>query len=185
MMHFLFSTQPAAPFSFIILSTSQFCSILLYLSPPSPPSPLCPPPPNLWLSNFPFISCLIFLSRCVCLLLACSCDVFRQKMKLVLPEGTVAGLKEANSSVGGCRPCEGSRVVAGEAGVCAGWNRKGKHDNLVWGEGFYHKSHSVHVWQLLTDGEVMSGGVDMSPKISNWLIFWGYDKSTDDQWDKR
>lgn len=51
-------------------------------------------------------------------------------MKLVLPEGTVAGLKGANSSVGGCRPWEGSRLSAGEAGVCAGWNRKGKHDNM-------------------------------------------------------
>lgn len=39
-------------------------------------------------------------------------------MKRVLPEGTAAGLKGANSSVGGCRPCEGSRVLAGEAGVC-------------------------------------------------------------------
>lgn len=184
MMHFTFSTQPAAPFSFIIcLSTSQFCSILLYLSPPPPPSPLCPLPPNLWLSNFPLISSLILLSRCICLLFACSCDAFRQKMKRVLPEGTVAGLKGANSSVGGCRPCEGSRVAAGEAGVCVGWNRKGKHD--TWGEGFCHKSQSVHKWQLLTDGEVMSGGVDMSPKISNWLIFWGYDESVDDQWDKR
>lgn len=52
-------------------------------------------------------------------------------MKLVLPEGTVAGLKGANSSVGGCRPCEGSRVATGEAGVCAGWNRKGKHDSMI------------------------------------------------------
>lgn len=25
--------------------------------------------------------------------------------------------------------------------------------------------------RALTDGEVMSGGVDMSPKISNWLMF--------------
>lgn len=132
MMHFIFSTQPAAPLSFIIcLSTSQFCSILLYLSPLPPPSPLCPPPPKLWFSNFPLISCLILLSCRVCLLLACRCDVFRQKLKRVLPEGTVAGLKGANSSVGGCRPCEGSRVAAGEAGVCAGWKRRGKRDNMV------------------------------------------------------
>lgn len=41
-------------------------------------------------------------------------------MNEVLPEGTDAGLKGANNSVGGCRPCEGSRVLAGEAGVCAG-----------------------------------------------------------------
>lgn len=52
-------------------------------------------------------------------------------MELVLPEGTVAGLKGANSSVGGCRPCEGSRVAAGEAGVCKGWNRKGQRDNAT------------------------------------------------------
>lgn len=45
-------------------------------------------------------------------------------MNKVLPEGTVAGLKGANSSVGGCRPCEGSRVLAGEAGVCAGCDRR-------------------------------------------------------------
>lgn len=32
-------------------------------------------------------------------------------------------------------------------------------------------SRTVRAWLLLTDGEVMSGGVDMSPKISNWLIF--------------
>lgn len=121
MTRFIFSTQPAAPFSFILLlSTSQFCCILLYLSPPPPLSPLCPPPPNLVLSSFPFISRLIFRSRCVCLLPACSCNVFRQRMKPVLPEGTVAGLKGANSSVGGCRPWEGSRAAAGEAGVCAG-----------------------------------------------------------------
>lgn len=48
----------------------------------------------------------------------------------VLPEGTVAGLKGANSSVGGCRPCEGSRVLVGEAGVCAGWNWKMKSEQV-------------------------------------------------------
>lgn len=88
-------------------------------------------------------------------------------MKRVLPEGTVAGLKGANSSVGGCRPCEGSRVLAGEAGVCAGWKWKGNQDTLVSSQGVNHKSERP----LLTDGEVMSGGVDMSPKSSNWLIF--------------
>lgn len=61
-------------------------------------------------------------------------------MKRVLPEGTVAGLKGANSSVGGCRPCEGSRVLAGEAGVCAGWKWKGNQDNLASSQGVYHKS---------------------------------------------
>lgn len=29
---------------------------------------------------------------------------------------------------------------------------------------------------LLTEGEVMSGGVDMSPKISSWLMFWEGDE---------
>lgn len=28
----------------------------------------------------------------------------------------------------------------------------------------------------LTEGEVMSGGVDMSPKISSWLMFWQRDE---------
>lgn len=35
----------------------------------------------------------------------------------------------------------------------------------------YGVSQTARAWLLLTDGEVMSGGVDMSPKISNWLIF--------------
>lgn len=30
--------------------------------------------------------------------------------------------------------------------------------------------------RLLTEGEVMSGGVDMSPKISSWLMFWQRDE---------
>lgn len=54
--------------------------------------------------------------------------VYLAKKDKVLPEGTVAGLKGANSSVGGCRPCEGSSVLAGEAGVC-GSRAEGKHDN--------------------------------------------------------
>lgn len=48
-------------------------------------------------------------------------------MNKVLPEGTDAGLKGANSSVGGCRPSDGSRVLAGEAGVCTGCDWR-------WGE---------------------------------------------------
>lgn len=43
-------------------------------------------------------------------------------MNKVLPDGTDAGLNGENSSVGGCSPCEGSRVLAGEAGVCAGFD---------------------------------------------------------------
>lgn len=119
MMHFIFSTQPAAPFSFItLLSTSRFCSILLYLSPPPPSLPLCPLPPNLWLSNFPFISCLIFLSRCVCLLLACSCDVFRQRMKL--PTWGHSSRTEGSKQLGG-RLQALWRVEGG------GWRGRGLH----------------------------------------------------------
>lgn len=55
-------------------------------------------------------------------------------MKPVLPEGTVAGLKGANSSVGGCRPWEGSRAAAGEAGVCAGRSETGKQNRTIWSE---------------------------------------------------
>lgn len=91
------------------------------------------PPPSLLLSPLPSTSkssdspaplhllSRLSLSRCVCFPTACSSGVFKQKMK-VLPEGTDAGLKGANSSVGGCRPCEGSRVLAGEAGVCGGYD---------------------------------------------------------------
>lgn len=94
-------------------------------------------------------------------------------MKPVLPEGTVAGLKGANSSVGGCRPWEGSRAAAGEAGVCAGRKperRTGQYGSEVRDSIAGHRA-SASGRQALTDGEVMSGGVDMSPKISNWLIF--------------
>ena len=123
MMHFIFNTQPIPPFLLFPLpsSTFQFHSVPLYLSQPPPSSSLlCPLPPNLL--TLPFISCLDSprLSRCVCFPSACSRGVFKQKMNKVLPEGTDAGLKGANSSVGGCRPCEGSRVLAGEAGV---WRR--------------------------------------------------------------
>lgn len=91
-------------------------------------------------------------------------------MKQGLPDGTAAGLKGANSSVGGCKPCKGSKVLAGEAGVCTGCDCKERirKKNIIRNT---PKSHSVCEWQLLTDGEVMSGGVDISPKISNWLIF--------------
>lgn len=102
-------------------------------------------------------------------------------MNKVPPEGTDAGLKGANSSVGGCRPSEGSRVLAGEAGVCAGcdWRKGFKEEQQLKRQlgGIALKvftrcnSQTACVLQLLTDGDVMSGGVDMSPKISNWLIF--------------
>ena len=53
-------------------------------------------------------------------------------MNKVLPEAQDAGLKGEYSSVGGCRPSEWSRVLAGEAGVCVGcdWRSgvKGKNN---------------------------------------------------------
>lgn len=89
--------------------------------------------PCIWIflvSSLP--SCL---SCWACYPLAFSSLVFKQNVNKVLPEGTDAGLKGANSSVGGCKPCEGSRVLAGEAGVCAGcgWRSGGqrKGDNSV------------------------------------------------------
>lgn len=89
--------------------------------------------PCIWIflvSSLP--SCL---SRWACYPLAFGSLVFKQNVNKVLPEGTDAGLKGANSSVGGCKPCEGSRVLAGEAGVCAGCGRRSggqrKGDNSV------------------------------------------------------
>lgn len=89
--------------------------------------------PCIWIflvSSLP--SCL---SCWACYPLAFRSLVFKQNVNKVLPEGTDAGLKGANSSVGGCKPCEGSRVLAGEAGVCAGcgWRSGGqrKGDNSV------------------------------------------------------
>lgn len=98
-----------------------------------------------------------------------SCAVSEQRVEQELPEGTDAGLKGANSSVGGCRPSEGSRVLAGEAGVCAGCEG-GKHE-WEYRSQEAHEYLCVYERELLTDGEVMSGGVDMSPKISNWFRF--------------
>lgn len=68
-------------------------------------------------------------------------------MNKVLPEGTDAGLKGANSSVGGCRPCDGSRVLAGEAGVCAGCDWKRREEMTVEIQlGFYQlKPETVDV----------------------------------------
>lgn len=123
MMHFIFNTLPIPPFLLHPLpsSTFQFYSVPLYLS--HPPVLLLSSALCLWifwLSGSPSSprstrspSPAVFVSPC-----SCSSGVFKQKMNKVLPEGTDAGLKGANSSVGGCRPCEGSRVLAGEAGVC-------------------------------------------------------------------
>lgn len=120
MICFIFSSQQAA-------STSRFCSFFLYLSPPAPfLLSLALLVQTFRLSDFPFISRLISLLPAA---FVCCSLVAAMYLGGVLPEGTVAGLKGANSSAGGCRPCEGSRVLAGEAGVCAGrnWEMKSGH----------------------------------------------------------
>lgn len=121
MKRFIFNTQPLPPF-LLPSSTSQFYSILLYLSHPPPVivffSPL---PRNPLAFPHPVISLSLFFLTLSLPHYVCFWCILAEK---VLPEGTVAGLKGANSSVGGCRPCEGSSVLAGEAGVCAGGDWK-------------------------------------------------------------
>lgn len=69
-------------------------------------------------------------------------------------------------------------MLAGEAGVCAGGvggsGMRGKKGRQLSGDAvdfIRSKSQTGYAPKLLTDGEVMSGGVDMSPKSSNWLMF--------------
>lgn len=126
-MQFIFNTQPIPPFLLFLLpvSTSQLYSLPFYLSPHL--FLFSPLPPNLLALQLPFISPASTLSLPQRLIpSACSRGISKQKMNKVPPEGTVAGLKGANSSVGGCRPCKGSRALAGETGVCGGCDCEGK-----------------------------------------------------------
>lgn len=125
MMHFIFNTQPMPLFPPLSPPLIYISILSLLCSAPLPPPSSLPSAFKSSVSpTFLYLSSRLSLPHCVGFPCTCNRGVFKQNW--ALPEGTEAGLKGANSSVGGCRPCVESRVLAGDTGVCAGCDGEGQ-----------------------------------------------------------